>query len=217
MKFPDAHKGVKKLYVAEIISIIAAAIGIISLIFSSIGLKNDGVLATMGLIASLSAIALLVSFIMQLVGLKQGGEDEDQIRYAFYCSLLAIAFSLAVVVVRLFKENDTTVMIRNIFDIGVDVSNVLVVIYALLGISALATKLGDGAMAQRGKKLSNVVTVLFVVSIAFNLFPNFFTNNAPDWAKVIASIIAIVAAIVELIAYVLIVVYYGKASKMLEK
>ena len=83
MKFPNAAKGVKKIFNAEIISLIAALIGGAGLILGLIGASKETgesvgttLLAVSGALLIVSGIALLVAGIMNIVGFIQAAKDE---------------------------------------------------------------------------------------------------------------------------------------------
>ena len=74
MKFPNAAKGVKKIFNAEIISLIAALVGGAGLVMSLIGASketNESVgttlLAVSGILLIISGIALLVAGIINIL------------------------------------------------------------------------------------------------------------------------------------------------------
>ena len=83
MKFPNAAKGVKKIFNAEIISLIAALIGGAGLISGLIGASKETgesvgttLLAVSSILLIISGIALLVAGIMNIIGFIQAAKDE---------------------------------------------------------------------------------------------------------------------------------------------
>lgn len=217
MQFPSAHKGVKKLFIAELIAIAAGILTLVAAVLAVVGIKNEGVLVAAGSITVVSTFALIVVLILQLVGLFQGGKDSLQIKYAFFISLGGLVLSIVLAVLRLLPANNGLAIAIGVMGPLVDIATVLALAYTLLGIAELAEKLNDEPMAKRGKTLAFVVVILFAISVVLNLFSSFFVNNAPSWAVILIAIFGIVTAVVELVAYILTVVYYGRATKMLKK
>lgn len=217
MQFPSAHKGVKKLFIAELIAIAAGLLALVAAVLAVVGIKNEGVLVAAGSITIVSTFALIVMLVLQLVGLFQGGKDSLQIKYAFFIALGGLVLSIVLAVLRLLPANSGLAIAIGVIGPLVDIATVLALAYTLLGIAELAAKLNDEPMARRGKFLAFVVVILFAISVVLNLFSNFFVNNAPSWAVTMIAIFGIVAAVVELVAYILTVIYYGRATKMLKK
>ena len=216
MRFPNAHKGVKKLFIAEIISIVAGLLGVVGAVLAIVGLTNEAVLASAGGLLIAMGFALILSFILTLIGLHQGGKDEVQIRFAFFFIIAAILLTLVQTIFG-FIANPVLVIIARVLGTLSDICTTLSLVYTLLGISRLADELSDERMSKRGKFLALVVTVLFVATVILGLFPNFVNENSPEFFKTLVAIFGLIGALVELIAYVLIFIYYGRATKMLKK
>jgi len=216
MKFPNAHKGVKKLFICELIGVVATLLAIATAVLAAIGLKDSSVLAAAGAMALSSVIVLIVLFVLQLVGLHQAGKDELQIKYAFCITVLGVI--LAIVSSILTNFNGRGIELAKTFvDAAVKVSQLLAGYYVLMGISALAGKLKDVAMEKKGRALANWVVFFFFVSIVFNILSTVLLPHSPEWLKVTLGVLVIVASVVELIVYVVTFFYYAKAVKMLKK
>lgn len=217
MKFPNAYKGVKKLFVAEIIGIIACFVMAVAAVLMTVGLNNEPVLIASSTVALVGSIALLVVFIISLVGLYQGGDDEPQIKVAFYLTLVTVGLSLLATVFSAITKVSGLVTASKYIAITADVAAVIALEYTLLGIAELSKKCGDEKMARLGKTLTWCVLLLYILSVVMNLYGTILANNVQQWVKITVSVAAIVASIAELVVYVLIVVYYGRATKMLKK
>lgn len=217
MKFPHAHAGVKKLFICEIIAIAASVLGIVGAILAAVGLKNSALLATGGSVVLASTIALVVVFVLQLVGLHQGGKDEIQIKYAFYATILGVVLGVVSSVLGSLKQSDGLATAITFVNAAQSVATLLASYYVLMGISSLAGKLKDSEMEKQGRRLATWVIVFFCISIVFDVFGGIFKTNQAQWLVVTATILAIVAAVAELVVYIITFVYYGKAVKMLKK
>ena len=216
MKFPNAYKGVKKLFICELIAVVAALLGVVAAILSAIGLKNSAVVAAAGAMALSSVIALIVVFILQLIGLHQGGKDEMLIQYAFCVTILGVVLAVASSILANFNGRGIE-LARTFVDSATKVAQLLAAYYVLMGIANLARKLNDSRMEKQGRALANWVIIFFVISILFNTLSTVLLPHSPEWLKVTFGALVIVAAVVELIVYIVTFFYYGKAVKMLKK
>ena len=218
MKFPSALSGIKKLFVAEIISIIATLVALVSAIILVANLNNEGAVAVLGTLGIVAGVALIVAFVLEIVGLIQGSKDEDRFRIALFGIIISLVLTIGATILGSLNVGDWANIVADILSTISTVISVLVTVYILLAIGSLAGALGNDMMVERGQILANWVIILFAVSILLGLFPNFFilavTN--PVW-RTIFSIFAIVAALVELLVYINILIYYYKAIKMLSK
>ena len=217
MKFPNAHAGVKKLFICEIIGIAASILAIVGAVLAAIGLKDPALLATGGSVVLASTIALIVVFVLQLVGLHQGGKDELQMKYAFCLTILGVILGVVSSILSSLKASEGLTMAITFVNAAQSVATLLASYYVLMGISSLAGKLKDEAMEKQGRRLATWVIVFFCVSILFEVFGGIFKTNQAQWLVVTATILAIVAAVAELVVYIITFVYYGKAVKMLKK
>ena len=217
MRFPNAYKGVKKLFIAEILAVIAALLTVVAAILAAAGINNEPLVLAAGGMIIATGIIFVIVFIIQLVGLHQGGKDEPQIKVAFFLTIFSVILSLVASILTAIRGNAVLTDIAKYINIAVDVATVIALLYTLLGIATLAKKLGDDKMAKFGRRLAWVVCILFVVAIVMNLFSGIISKNTQQWVTVTVAVLGIVAAIAEFVVYVLTFVYYGKATKMLKQ
>ena len=217
MKFVNAYKGVKKLFVVEIIQIAAALVLLIGAIIAAVNVTSGANLVAGGTLISISGIALIVAFILTLIGLIQAGRDESHFKTGLWVIIIAIVLGAVSSILRMIPNVPPVVVtIANILDAISSASSLAVLILTLFGISGIASQLGNEEMAQRGIVLSNWIVILFGVSILLGLIPTFFLNVANP-ISIMFAFFAIAASALELVVYVLILIYYIDAIKMLEK
>ena len=209
MRFPHAHGGVKKLFIGEILQIIAAVLGIVVAVLGAIALAQEseafaGAVTGVGIAA---LVLVVVGAVIQFIGFIQAGKDDGNFRVALWCIILVMILSVVTTILESVNK-DLNVLVA-VLDAVSNVAKVFVTIYMLYGIMSLAGKLGEGAMARRGNFLVWAVVILFVVTTALSLFGKFI--------PVVAGGLAIGASVVETIIYVLTVIYLGSATKMLRK
>ena len=216
MRFPSAHAGVKKIFIAEIIAIVASLMAIVVAILSAVANRNPENNPLVGVVGGLLiavGVVSLVSLIIKMIGLMQAGKDEHSFRIGFWLIIMSIVLSVVSTILGSLNIANINVVVA-ILDAVVSVIEVVVLLYILTGISVLADQLGDSAMSSLGRKLMWVVVCLFLFSTILGMLGRFTWN---DVAATIFGVLGIIAAVVELVAYIVTLVFYGKAVKMLER
>lgn len=217
MKYPSAHAGVKKLFIAEILSVVFAAISLIAAILASIALNNggEGPLAnTAAIIALVAGIVSIVAFVIQLIGLRQANHDHGAFGIAFWITIAALVLQIVASILSSVLT-DGKAITGGIFSTIVSILTALAFIYTLFGIIGLSAALGNEGMVIWGRRLITLFVALHIVIIFTEVFNTIPWSN--EGARVIFSTITIVAAAIEVVSYVLTLIYYAKAIKMLEK
>ena len=216
MTYPKAYKGVKKVFIGEILEVIASLLAVVAATMTAIisaGQGNEGMTAAvLGLSAAAGVLAIL-GFVLQMVGLFQAGGDEYAFRTAFWTVIVIIVASVLQTTFTLIP-NIPSLVIR-VLEVLINIATIFVVLFILNGICNLASKLHEEKMYRFGRFLTWVVVILYAVTALLSLLPVFFGNA--EWAVKVAATLALIAAITELVTYVLIFIYIGKAVKMLKK
>ena len=219
MKFPNAAKGVKKIFNAEIISLIAALIGGVGLILSLIGASKETgesagttLLAVSGALLIVSGIALLVAGIMNIVGFVQAAKDEEGIKRAVLCAVFSALFAF----VASFFENQTGILggLGTVFTSIATVLNMLVAIYMIGGLMSLSAKCNRPDMVKRGHDILSTIVVSYIVTFALSLLVRFGAYTSSFGADVINWLSGL-SALFTVFIYILEVIYLAKAKKML--
>ena len=217
MRFPNAYEGVKKIFTAEILALIArvcvlvaaigglAAVGAVAVADSvdgdsviAVGLAGAGLAGIFGVAAGVIAI---IAFILQIVGINKAKADEPAFKTAMIFILVAIAASG---VGSIFSSNET---LQSIAQIVTDVAGLCVTLYIIQGIKSLADRLNNGAVSAKGNQIFLLIAVMYGVVLLANLIGLF--------APTIAGVLAIVAAVVGIVQYFFFLSYLSQAKKML--
>ena len=210
MRFPNALEGVKKIYKAEIIGLIGALIGIVAAILAlagaSAGEDGLGLVAVGGILLIAMAVLLVISFIMNLVGLNKAKPDEENFKYALYMVLIGIILSI---VVGATKEGT---LIHTLGESISKICNLLVNYLVATALLNLANRLGDAAVAQKAKSVRTLLTIVWVIALVLNVMGDVLTSKA----GIIAVVLALIASVVEIIAYIVYLGLLSKARGMLE-
>lgn len=217
MKFENAYKGVKKLFVVQIIEIAAALLALIGAIIATVNVTSDANLTAGGIIITISSIALIVGFVFTLIGLIQAGRDDSHFKTGLWVILISIVLEIVATILRGIPDVAPVVItIANILDALATASSIVVLVLTLFGISSLASQLGNEEMAERGSSLVNWVIILLAASVILSLVPTFFLV-VPNPIGIMFSFFAIVASVIELFVYIGILIYYIHAIEMLGK
>ncbi len=215
MKFPNAAKGVKKIFTAEILSLIAALLSIVGIAMMIITraaeeshAENATVVAGLGTIALLAAAAIiiLIAGIMSLVGIINASKDDG----AFKAALIAILIGVcASIVSGIFSQNST---VQSICQIVQNLMNIFSTVFVIQGISNLAVKVGNTQVASQAKTILAIIVVIYVLSLIASILVVVFGGQ---FASVTAGIIAVVALVLDVIAYIVYLSLLSKAKKIL--
>ena len=225
MTFPNAQKGVSKLFTSEILGIVAAVMMIIALILGVGSLSSaataqtesalDGAVAGgLGTLAltSIASILFVVAYILQIVGLGQSAKDDDGMKTAFYC---AIGLLIVNIVASCLQGFNPTV--SSILQILTTVLSLLVTIYTILGITRMAEKLNDTEVANSGAFLIKLITVVIVLQLICSIISSLNGGNfsVVTIGTVIGTIMGIIVTVLQVVQFILLVRFLGKGKNML--
>ena len=218
MTFPNAHNGVKKIFTAEILSLIAAVALIVASIVSIIGAKAIGTAQTesakaaafgvaggLAVFGIASSVLMVIAYILTLVGIISAMKDEASFKTALIFAVIGL---VAAGVASVFSTGVT----GSIMQIVSNVANLMVTLYVVQGIVNLAAKLNDGDMVARGNKARWILTIAYCLPIIASLVASILAINK---AGVAAAVIGLITALLTLVAYFIYLAYLSAAKKML--
>lgn len=220
MKFPHAYHGVKKIFYAEFVAIVAAIVALIATIIASFfgdspsqGIYNANL--------TLNIITLAVSivvFVIELIGLIQGSKDSREFRIGLWAIAVGIAASATSLILSSIESTRTLspILFAVLGTVGT-VADFVVVLCVLLGISALADRLGNGEMEERGRKLAFYIIIFYIVVLVFGLLPGFNGYIVNPGLRLFFSILSAAALVIEVFIYVSTLIYLHNATTMLEE
>ena len=219
MKFPNAHNGVKKIYFAELLSLFASIVLVVSAIVMLIGMgvMEEGVASSgmeavtvVALILVLcSFAALLVAFVFNLIGIIKASSDEDQFRSALIFTIIGMVVSA----IPSFFPNQPVV--SSAMNTITPIVQMLITIFVIQGIINLALKLGNNELAQKGNSVLTMTLLAFLLSAIASLIATIFQAN--EAMEIAAAVVALIGLILSIVAYFIYLGYLKKAVKMLEE
>ncbi len=173
MRFPNAHNGVKKIFIAEIVMVIATVAVLVGCIAAVVSLKLSsnvripeeavpGALLAAGSLLGGAALGVFAA-IFQIVGVVQAKKDENSFASALLFLFISIAAS--VVSASFSKVN----FVQDLSDTVKSVCDVAVMIYIIGGIRELAVKLERPGMKEKANSASRLIFGVFGLKILAQL------------------------------------------------
>lgn len=208
----NAREGVKKLFQAQVIELIVAAIAFILLIIVKIPGIPEAVVAASGVISLVTIVASLIAFVLQLLGLRIGGEESKLLNLGFWVVVISLVITLADAIMQLARAPK---LATDICEIAVGLCQVLVSYFILAGVAEICLKFGEEKLAKKGQLLAYIGLALYALGVILSAV-SYFVSTADEVGLAIIAILAIVGSLVELICYVLGFIFLGVANKKLE-
>ena len=215
MKFPNAAKGIKKIFNAEILNLIALIATSILLILSVVlaSLTESDNDATMGVLAisilvfgAVAGVMGIIALILMIVGTIQTAKDEPSFKMIIYLAVLNI---IVAIIAALFSGNQFVNNLANGFNSVVSfITSILVVI----GVANLARQLLNTELAEKCAKLLRVIIWVGMLSLMTRFFSIFWGSKV---ALVIIIFLGIISIILSIIQYILYLSMLSKAKKIL--
>ena len=142
MRFPNAYRGVKKIWLAEMLMLLAAIVGIVIVIVAAMNgsmvgediVINEGVKTPIAVLGIVTAVIALVAFILNLVGLINANNDDSAFRIALLVTILGVVASA---ISAIWSNNET---LSKWMDMAITICSVFASYCVLTGIANLAEK-----------------------------------------------------------------------------
>ena len=216
MQFPYAHKGVKKIFTAEILNIVVVIFlicsAVVALVSAALPTSDEG-LAAAALVTLLSLISTLalaaVAFIIYLVGIIQAKRDE---RYFYNALVFVILPLIASIFAAIFSQNK---YVQDISDMVRNISEVIAMVMIISGIRELAAKLDRNDMVNSANVAFRIIVGVYGMLIIARII-EFVFDFWPDMVS-FAGIISLTASLINVFAHFYYLVYLGRAVKMLKE
>lgn len=218
MRYPNAAKGIKKIYLAEILGILALVLAIVVAIMvagSHVDTSISGEEAAQALQAAnvgtpfvivgvVMMLLMLVSYFMNLSGVINASKDDEGFKRALWALLANIAFG----VVAAILENSNA-KVASWLKVPSTLFELVVTIYVLEGIGNLARNLGKNDIADLSKQCRTWMMCALVLSAAAEVFVALGTTGS-----VLNTTSGIAAALLQIVAYVVYLRVLNKARLM---
>ena len=214
MRFPNAFRGIKKIWLAELLMLLAAIVGIVIVIVAAMNgsmvgediVINEGVKTPIAVLGIVTAVIALVAFILNLVGLINANNDDSAFRIALLVTILGVVASA---ISAIWSNNET---LNKWMDTAITICSMFASYYVLTGIANLAEKMSDAATKALALKSRTLVEGSFCATALFKLIISIFKIQD---GSTISTILAVVALLLELVSYILYLRALSKGKKML--
>lgn len=229
MRFPNAAKGVKKIFTAEIlklisyICLIAAALFVIGVIASTNidQIESDDIASVLnGLpagviggffgaigLALIFGILLAVAFVVNLLGCINARHDDENFKTALFFLIVSVVFAIASVFV---MSNGFGSILYSLATL----SDTLATIFVIAGGVRLADQLNRGDISKKG---TNVLKLIIVIE-AISFVAGFITTFLRGSATMVAAIILFMATLIlSFVKYIMYLSFLSKTKKMLNE
>ena len=216
MRFPNAYRGVKKIWLAEMLMLLAAIVGIVIVIVAAMNgsmvgediVINEGVKTPIAVLGIVTAVILLIGFILNLIGLINANNDDSAFRIALLVTILGVVASA---ISAIWSNNET---LNKWMDTAITICSMFASYYVLTGIANLAEKMSDAATKALALKSRTLVEGSFCATALFKLIISIFKIQE---GSTISTILAVIALLLELVSYILYLRALSKGKKMLAK
>ena len=215
MRYPNAFKGVSQIYKAELIAILAVVctgIGAILAIFgvgvADVGSEavGKGFAITGGLFVIATAVLMIVSYILNIIGVGNAAKDESGFRSAMIAIIIGIVASivagifsnkevvclLAQLVSKICSNKEVVCLLAQLVS---KICDILVFWFCIGGIGNLADKLNDQVISDKADSFIKLIIGIYVAGIVLAIIGSFvkaggFLDGFIDVAGAVCSIIA---------------------------
>ena len=152
MRYPNAYTGVSQIYKAELIAILAAVctgIGAILAIFgvgvADVGSEavGKGFAITGGLFVIATAVLMIVSYILNIIGVGNAAKDESGFRSAMIAIIIGIVASI---VAGIFSNKEVVCLLAQLVS---KICDIMVFWFCIGGIRNLADKMNNRGIANK--------------------------------------------------------------------
>ena len=198
MRYPNAYKGVSQIYKAELIAILAVictGIGAILAIFgvgvADVGSEavGKGFAITGGLFVIATAVLMIVSYILNIIGVGNAAKDESGFRSAMIAIIIGIVASI---VAGIFANKEVVCLIAQLVS---KICDIMVFWFCIGGIRNLADKMNDRNIASKADSFTKLIIGIYVVGIVLAIIGSFvkvggFLDGFIDVAGAVCSIVA---------------------------
>ena len=222
MKYPNAAKGVKRIFTAEILGLISSillVVGFILMIPAVLVAKNVaegmegaaiGATVAMGVFVLIAGVLSIIAFIMNIIGISNASKDEENFKSALLFLILGLVAKAASITIGRFVKD--AAVATGMLDSASSLLNIFVTIFVISGIVKLADRLNRGDISAKG---TNVLKILIAVNV-LSLIASFVASvMGGPVASGVSLVLAIVSAVLSLVQYIMYLSLLGKAKKML--
>ena len=198
MEFENAKIGLRKVFNAQILSIIAAIVSIIAVVAMVVlgeatygnSYNNADIISV--LFIFVAAIISIIAFVLNFIGISKTSKDDESFKNALILLIIALVASI----LNSFLELSFIGFVH-------DIASLFVSYYVIGGCMKIAETKGDTGLAATCKTARTLIIAVWVI------------NAILEFLFVFTDLLAIAGAICEIIAYIIYLVILNKTIKIL--
>ena len=220
MRFPNACKGLKKIFFAELISLIALVPYAVSLVLiqflpEEIDKNNAEMLPAevVGTILSiLSLVMMTVAYVLNVIGYVTASKDNESFKKAM---LLTVAGMVLTVVSGIMENANGNPILTNTFDSMENILDLLITLMTISGIVTLSVTYGNLRMVESGKALFKFLFAIYLPTLIAYVFVYLLRNTRS--AAFLAVTVTFISFALNTVYSLLYLRYLYRAVNMLEE
>lgn len=222
MTYPNAAKGVKKLFNAEILYLISALLlGASAVTVAAVsgmsGSENDAAFGVLSLVSLLlilgTLVVLLIAGIINIVGYVQASKDEKGFGKALLCTVASLVLSFSSTM--LLKETGLLGWLSTGLSVGSELLRLLSFAFAVFALMRLSEACGRTDMVERGRTILRILIAVNFLSLLVLVINEMLLSNLFNAS--LALVCSVLSALLAVVQIVLFIRYLAKAAKMLRE
>lgn len=220
MRFPNACKGLKKIFFAELISLIALVPYAVSLVLiqflpEEIDKNNAEMLpaeVVVTILSILSLVMMTVAYVLNVIGYVTASKDNESFKKAM---LLTVAGMVLTVVSGIMENANGNPILTNTFDSMENILDLLITLMTISGIVTLSVTYGDLRMVESGKALFKFLFAIYLPTLIAYVFVYLLRNTRS--AAILAVTVTFISFALNTVYSLLYLRYLYRAVNMLEE
>ncbi|MBQ5687639.1 MAG: hypothetical protein IIV23_08040 [Ruminococcus sp.] len=220
MRFPNACKGLKKIFFAELISLIALVPYAVSLVLiqflpEEIDKNNAEILpaeVVVTILSILSLVMMTIAYVLNVIGYVTASKDNESFKKAM---LLTIAGMVLTVVSGIMENANGNPILTNTFDSMENILDLLITLMTISGIVTLSVTYGDLRMVESGKALFKFLFAIYLPTLIAYVFVYLLRNTRS--AAILAVTVTFISFALNTVYSLLYLRYLYRAVNMLEE
>ena len=221
MTFPNAYRGVKKLFLAEIFTIVAGFVFFASTLVTAIVTNNpeattEDLVKNIGYVIPVlcAGVLTLVAAVINIIGLVQASKDEAYFSFALFAVIAGVVVTILRTVLSNWSAFADGTLVYTVLETLGSVFEILVTIFVVYGVIMLSGRLGKISGVFAGKRVLNIIVAVYVLIFIMKVLEMIFGKGSA--VTQIESILSIVVSVLSITGYVLYLILLGQATKMLK-
>ena len=218
MRYPNAAKGIKKIWIAEILSIVAAVLVIAMVVVAAVNnidtsisseeavqaLETAKIARPVAALGICMMLIMVVSYFLNLIGIINASKDDVGFKRALWVLLVSMVLGIAAAIMQ-----NSNPRISHWLEVPSTLFELVVTIYVLEGIGNLAGNLGKKDIVDLSRQCRTWLMCALVLSAAAKVFVALGTEGS-----VLNTTSGIAAALLQIVAYVVYLRVLNKARLM---